>query len=69
LNAQFGFNGDSVDEHSAQWARPIQTSRPYFQQVLRSCQLQPAPGEKPAGFENVIWANCAVVKPLELEPQ
>jgi hypothetical protein len=42
LNAQFNFN-DATDEHSAQWTRPIQTSRPYFQQVLRSCQIQPAP--------------------------
>lgn len=42
LNAQFGFF-DNTAEHSAQWTRPIQTSRPYFQQVLRSCQLNPAP--------------------------
>ena len=43
LNAQFGFNGDTFDEHSAQWTRPIQTSRPYFQQVLTSCGIQPMP--------------------------
>ena len=42
LNAQFGFF-NIVDEHSAQWTRPIQTSRPYFQQVLTSCQILPAP--------------------------
>lgn len=42
LNAQYGFNSD-MSEHSAQWNRPIQTSRPYFQQVLTSCQIQPAP--------------------------
>jgi hypothetical protein len=42
LNANFGFNSD-ISEHSAQWTRPIQTSRPYFQQVLRSCQIIPAP--------------------------
>ncbi len=35
LNTQFGFF-DSVDEHSAQWTRPIQTSRPYYIQVLDS---------------------------------
>jgi hypothetical protein len=35
---QFGF-----PEHSAQFTRPIQTVRPYYQQLLRSCQLQPAP--------------------------
>jgi hypothetical protein len=42
LNAQFGFF-DNIAEHSAQWTRPIQTSRAYFQQVLRSCQINPAP--------------------------
>ncbi len=35
LNAQFGFV-NTVDEHSAQWTRPIQTSRPYYIQVLKS---------------------------------
>jgi hypothetical protein len=43
LNAQFGFKDSFPDDHSAQWVRPIQTTRPYFQQVLRSCQIQPAP--------------------------
>jgi hypothetical protein len=43
LNAQFGFNGSTTDEHSAQWTRPIQTSRPYYQQILRSFLIQPAP--------------------------
>jgi len=42
LNVRFGFY-DTIAEHSAQWTRPIQTSRPYFQEVLRSCQIQPAP--------------------------
>ena len=42
LHAQFGF-GQASDEHSAEWTRPIQTSRPYYQQVLRSCLMQPAP--------------------------
>ena len=42
LNTQFGFF-NIASEHSAQWNRPIQTSRPYFQQVLTSCQIVPAP--------------------------
>jgi hypothetical protein len=41
LNAQFGFNGSTIAEHSAQWTRPIQTSLPYYQQFL--LQIQPAP--------------------------
>jgi hypothetical protein len=36
LNAQFGFNGANTDEHSAQWARPIQTCWGYYDQVLES---------------------------------
>jgi hypothetical protein len=36
LNFQFGFNGATTDEHSAQWTRPIQTSRPYYLQILKS---------------------------------
>jgi hypothetical protein len=36
LNAKFGFNGTTTDEHSAQWTRPIQTSRPYYLQILNS---------------------------------
>ena len=39
LNAQYGFNGDTTDEHSAQWTRPIQTSLPYYNQVL--IQIKP----------------------------
>ena len=35
LHAQFGFI-NTVDEHSAQWTRPIQTSRPYYLQILDS---------------------------------
>ncbi len=42
LKAQLGF-GNSRDEHSAFFTRPIQTIRPYYQQVLTSCQIQPAP--------------------------
>jgi len=42
LNAQFGFGHSFPDDHSAQWVWSIQTTRPYFQQVLRSCQLIPA---------------------------
>jgi len=42
LEAQFGFF-NTIDEHSGQWTRPIQTSRDYFRQVLTSCQIQPAP--------------------------
>ena len=40
LNAQFQF-GRTLDEHSAQWTRPIQTSYLYYKQVLT--QIQPAP--------------------------
>jgi hypothetical protein len=43
LNAQFGFDKAFPDDHSAQWTWPIQTTLPYFQQVLRSCQILPAP--------------------------
>jgi hypothetical protein len=43
LHAHFNFGDTSFDDHSAQWAWPIQTTRPYFQQVLISCQIQPAP--------------------------
>jgi hypothetical protein len=39
LNAQFGFNGDTADEHSAQWTRPIQTSWGYYDQILESCLI------------------------------
>lgn len=35
LNAQFGFTSDSA-EHSAQWTRGIQTSRPYYIKILES---------------------------------
>lgn len=41
LNAQFGF-GTTRDEHSAEFKRSIQTARPYYLQLLRSCQIQPA---------------------------
>jgi pimeloyl-ACP methyl ester carboxylesterase len=43
LKARFGFDNASSDDHSAQWAWPIQTARPYFLQVLISCQIQPGP--------------------------
>jgi hypothetical protein len=35
LNAKFNF-GTAISEHSAQWTRPIQTSLPYYVQVLKS---------------------------------
>ena len=41
LHAQFGFNGTSDDEHSAQWTRPIQTSYLYYKQIL--LQILPTP--------------------------
>jgi hypothetical protein len=37
LNAQFGFF-DSTAEHSAEWTRPIQTSLPYYVQVLTTIE-------------------------------
>jgi len=37
LHAQFGFNGTTTDEHSAQWTRPIQTCWGYYDQILESC--------------------------------
>jgi hypothetical protein len=43
LHVRFGFNKAFPDDHSAQWTWPIQTTRPYFQQVLTSCQIIPAP--------------------------
>lgn len=43
LNSRFGFDDVFPDDHSAQWVWPIQTTRPYFQEVLRSCQIEPAP--------------------------
>lgn len=36
LNASFGFYKTSFDDHSAQWAWPIQRTLPYYQQVLLS---------------------------------
>jgi hypothetical protein len=41
LNTQFGFNGTTTDEHSAQWTRPIQTSYLYYKQVL--LEIEPTP--------------------------
>jgi hypothetical protein len=41
LNAQFGFNGSTFDEHSAQWTRPIQTSYLYYKEILTD--ILPAP--------------------------
>jgi hypothetical protein len=43
LHANFGFYNAFPADHSAQWTWPIQTTRSYFQQVLRSCQIIPAP--------------------------
>jgi hypothetical protein len=42
LNATFQF-GTTRDDYSAQFTRPIQTARPYYQQVLRSFGIQGAP--------------------------
>jgi pimeloyl-ACP methyl ester carboxylesterase len=42
LQTQFGFY-DTRPEHSAEFTRPIQTVRPYYLQLLRSCQIQPSP--------------------------
>jgi hypothetical protein len=39
LNAQFGFYKAFPDDHSAQWAWPVQTTLPYYRQVL--LQIQP----------------------------
>jgi hypothetical protein len=43
LNARYGFYKAFPDDHSAQWVRTIQTTRPYFQEVLGKRQLNPAP--------------------------
>jgi hypothetical protein len=43
LHVRFGFDKAFPDDHSAQWAWPIQRTRPYFQEVLRSCQIIFAP--------------------------
>ncbi len=40
LAAKFGFTTGTA-EHSAEWTRPIQTSLPYYKQVL--LQIQPSP--------------------------
>jgi hypothetical protein len=42
LNGHYGLNNVFPDDHSAQWAWPIQRTLPYFQQVLTSCGIQPA---------------------------
>jgi hypothetical protein len=39
LNANFGFNNASFDDHSAQWAWPIQTSLSYYYSVLSACNI------------------------------
>jgi hypothetical protein len=36
LKAQFGFNNAFPADHSAQWTWPIQTTRPYYIQILKS---------------------------------
>ena len=41
LNANYNFGNSFPGDHSAQWVRPIQTSLPYYQQVL--LQIQPTP--------------------------
>jgi hypothetical protein len=42
LYVRFGFY-NAFPDHSAQWNWPIQTARPYFQELLRNCQIMPAP--------------------------
>ena len=39
LHVRFGFNNKFPDDHSAQWVWPIQTTLPYYKQVL--LQIQP----------------------------
>jgi hypothetical protein len=39
LNAQYGFYNSFPGDHSAQWVRPIQTSLPYYDQIL--LQIEP----------------------------
>src|SRR6185369_15681863 len=41
LHARYQFNDSFPDDHSAQWVRPIQSTLPYYQQVLT--QILPAP--------------------------
>ncbi|MGA3283354.1 MAG: alpha/beta hydrolase [Verrucomicrobiota bacterium] len=41
LHANFNFGNTSFDDHSAQWAWPIQTTLPYYRQIL--LQIQPTP--------------------------
>jgi hypothetical protein len=43
LHAQFGFNGDTTDEHSAQWTRPVQTSLLYYYSVMSACGIPTSP--------------------------
>jgi Alpha/beta hydrolase of unknown function (DUF900) len=43
LNAQFGFNGSTIAEHSAQWTRPIQTSLSYYYSVMSACGIPTSP--------------------------
>ena len=38
LNERFGFDDAFPNDHSAQWAWPIQTSYLYYKQVLKSIQ-------------------------------
>jgi hypothetical protein len=41
LHVRYGFNKAFPDDHSAQWTWPIQTTLPYYNQIL--LQIQPAP--------------------------
>jgi hypothetical protein len=43
LNTSFGFNDNFPGDHSAQWVWPIQTTLPYYQQLLREYDIIPAP--------------------------
>ncbi len=36
LHTHFNFSNTSFDDHSAQWTWPIQTTRPYYIQILKS---------------------------------
>jgi hypothetical protein len=41
LTADFGFGNAFPEDHSAQWTRPIQTTLPYYQEIL--AKIAPAP--------------------------
>ncbi|MGO8766905.1 MAG: hypothetical protein ACLQSR_17445, partial [Limisphaerales bacterium] len=41
LKADFGFNNAFPADHSAEWTWPIQTTLPYYRQIL--VEIQPVP--------------------------